>query len=1092
MNRLFGAAVLSLALAVSVFAQGLGTIGGTVVDPSGALIPGAKVTVTEVGTGLSRGATSDEQGRYVIPSLRPATYELTSENPGFSKFVQRGITLLADQNLTLNVTLRVGGVTEEVTVEAAPPPVNTTTSTLGQVIELARVSALPMNGRNAAALALLVPGTVVTPDAGADQGTTKTIPGALTISVNGSRQNQISYLLDGGNNLDEYTNVNQPFPFPDALQEFSVQTSNYGAEYGQNAGGVVNIVTKSGSNNIHGDLFEFNRNAIFNARNFFSAQRDALKRNQYGGTIGGPIIKDRTFFFAAYQGTRLRNIGNTTSATVPTPADVNAVGSSIDPAARNLLNFLPQTNDPKGVVFFGRPDRQNFDEILGKVDHSLSKADRLTVRYYYVRFHKDPVFDATNILTYTDGSTIPFQNYLIHETHVFSPTFLNDVHISYAREAARRGPADGVPSVRDFGVNIPFQPARKAIQTINISGGFNFGDNPDASFIRNNYTASDDISWVRRQHDLHFGGTIERSQVDIDNLFQQPGEFRFTSIANFLRGRLGGNPGFRQGNGEFKNNRNTFAGLYIQDNFRASRRLTLNAGLRWEPALPWREVKGRVEQFRLNDFYAGKKSTVFPNAPFGLFFPGDPGVQPNGTAGSLNLFSPRVGFAYDVFGNGKSSVRGGVGIFYDSRTVGIFNNRFVDVTPFSTQLTLSSPPGPFSDPLCQITLSCQAQKITNPFPASFPPSSNVAFPSPTLAVTYDPSRKFLAPTLYNFNLTVEREVYAGWLLRLAYVGSHSSRLKESVELNPAPAGSIAAGGPSNVDDRRRLNNVFPASVFPVKLGNVSLDAHDINSSYNGLQVSVERRIARGVTILGNYTWSKSIDDLPYGPNGAGVADLGADAVSSRPWDDPLRHQFDRGPSDFDHTHRFVLSYIAQLPRLPGVHPLMRGVLGNWSLSGVVTAQTGRPLTPMSGLGSGADMSQTGIGRDHAYVVQGNPYGSGACGTSAPCVDFLNVSLFSQPAVGTFGNTGKGSLRWPGYYNWDMGFSKEFKINERYSVQFRTEFFNIFNRVNFRDTNNGSGFGNTVENVVNLNSRTFGTLRSALDPRIGQMALKILF
>src|SRR3989454_2268602 len=398
MNRLFGAAVLSLALAVSVFAQGLGTMGGTVVDPSGALIPGAKVTVTEVGTGLSRGATSDEQGRYVIPSLRPATYELTSENPGFSKFVQRGITLLADQNLTVNVTLRVGGVTEEVTVEAAPPPVNTTTSTLGQVIELARVSALPMNGRNAAALALLVPGTVVTPDAGADQGTTKTIPGALTISVNGSRQNQISYLLDGGNNLDEYTNVNQPFPFPDALQEFSVQTSNYGAEYGQNAGGVVNIVTKSGSNNIHGDLFEFNRNAIFNARNFFSAQRDALKRNQYGGTIGGPIIKDRTFFFAAYQGTRLRNIGNTTSATVPTQADINAVGSSIDPAAKNLLKFLPQTSDPKGVVFFSRPDRQNFDEILGKVDHSLRKDDRLTVRYYYVRFHKDAVFDPSNIL----------------------------------------------------------------------------------------------------------------------------------------------------------------------------------------------------------------------------------------------------------------------------------------------------------------------------------------------------------------------------------------------------------------------------------------------------------------------------------------------------------------------------------------------------------------------------------------------------------------------------------------------------------------------------------------------------------------------
>src|SRR5438094_87363 len=948
MNRLCGSAVLSFAFSMSAFAQGLGTIGGTVLDPSGALIPGAMITVTEVGTGLSRSATSDEQGRYVIPSLRPAIYELTAENPGFSKFSQRGIAVLADQSLTVNVTLRVGALAEEVTVESAPPPVNTTTATLGQVIELARVDALPMNGRNAAALTLLVPGAVSAPDAGADQGTTKTIPGAVTISANGARQNQISYMLDGGNNLDEYTNVNQPFPFPDALQEFSVQTSNFSAEYGQNAGGVVNIVTKSGSNNIHGDLFEFNRNAIFNARNFFSPTRDPLKRNQYGGTIGGPIIKERTFFFAAYQGTRLRNIGNTTSATVPTQADINAAGAAVDPAARSLLKVLPQSSDPKGVVFFGRPDRQIFDEVLGRVDHSLATGDRLTGRYYYVRFHKDPVFDPANILTYTDGSTIPFQNFLVHENHIFSPTFINDVHVNYAREAARRGPADGVPNVRDFGVNIPFQTARKAIQLVNVSGGFRFGDNPDASFIRNNFTASDDISWVRRQHDLRFGGTIERSYVDIDNLFQQPGEFQFNSISSFLLGTLGGNPGFRQGNGEFKNNRNTFAGLYIQDNFRLSRRLTLNTGLRWEPSLPWREIKGRVEQFRLNDFYAGKKSTVFANAPFGLFFPGDPGVPPNGTTGSLNLFSPRAGFAYDVFGNGKSSIRGGVGIFYDSRTVGIFNNRFVDVTPFSTQLTLSSPPGP-----------------------------------------------------------------------------------------------------SSVDDRRRLNNVFPASVFPVKFGNISLDSHDVNSSYNALQVSLERRLARGVTILGNYTWSKSIDDLPYGPNGAGVSDLGSDAVSARPWDDPLRHRFDRGPSDFDHTHRFVLSFVAQLPQFANAKPIARGILGRWSLSGIVAAQTGRPMTPMSGLTAGADMSQAGIGRDRAFIAPGNPYGSGACRTSAPCVDYLNVSLFSQPTVGTFGNAGKGSLRWPGYYNWDMGFSKEFKLTERYGVQFRTEFFNIFNRVNFR-------------------------------------------
>jgi hypothetical protein len=355
-----------------------------------------------------------------------------------------------------------------------------------------------------------------------------------------------------------------------------------------------------------------------------------------------------------------------------------------------------------------------------------------------------------------------------------------------------------------------------------------------------------------------------------------------------------------------------------------------------------------------------------------------------------------------------------------------------------------------------------------------------------LAVTYD-SKKWLAPTVYSWNLTVEREAYPGWLVRVTYAGSHSSHLKESVELNPAAVASLANGGPTSVDDRRRLNNVYPASVFPVKFGNVSLDSHDVNSSYNALQMSLERRVARGVTILGNYTWSKSIDDLPYGSNGAGVADLGADAVSARPWDDPLRHQFDRGPSDFDHTHRFNLSYVANLPDLGHAPVWARQIAGGWKWSGIVTAQTGRPLTVMSGLSSGSDMSQTGLGRDRAFRTNDNPYGSGACAATAPCVDYLNVGIFSQPAVGTFGNVGKGSLRWPGYYSWDMGFFKDIKAGERYRIQLRAEFFNIFNRVNFKDTTSS-----VVDGMANLNQRTFGTLRNALDPRIGQLAVKVFF
>src|SRR5437660_8433435 len=315
-----------LFVAVSSQAQGLGSIAGRITDPGGASVANAKVTALQVGTGFSRTALADAEGLFVIPSLQPATYDLSVEANGFSTSRESRIVLLADQTLTVNVGLKLGMTTEVVVVSGNALQVDTSTSTLKQVIEQQRLVELPLNGRNAATLTLLVPGTVNSPNGGADQGTTKTFPGAVTISANGSRQNQISYRLDGGNYVDEYTNVNQPFPFPDALQEFSVQTSNYSAEYGQNAGAVVNVITKSGTNNFHGDGFEFLRNAVFNARNFFSQfsspdhGRDALKRNQFGGTIGGPIRHDRTFFFAGYQGTRIRHINNASSATVLTAA----------------------------------------------------------------------------------------------------------------------------------------------------------------------------------------------------------------------------------------------------------------------------------------------------------------------------------------------------------------------------------------------------------------------------------------------------------------------------------------------------------------------------------------------------------------------------------------------------------------------------------------------------------------------------------------------------------------------------------------------------------------------------------------------------
>ena len=1083
----------------TAFGQGFGTIVGTVSDPSGAVIPGAKVTITNEATSTARDTKTNGQGYYVVPSLRPATYTLSVDAQGFAAATRKGIQLQADESATINVVVSVQQSTQAVEINAQAATVNTTTSTVSDVVDQRRVVDLPLNGRNAASLLLVVAGATPAPGSDVDQGNTKTFPSAVTVSTNGSRQNQVSFRLDGANNNDLYTNSNQPFPFPDALQEFSVQTSNYSARYGGNAGGVVNVVTRSGSNELHGSLLEFDRNAVFNARNFFAAKRDQLKRNQYGGTVGGPIViphvydgKNKDFFFFGYQGTKIRNIGGTSSAIAPLAQNLTGDFSNVltasdpnnpfakatlvidpttnqqfpgnkipltrlDPAALAFTKYLPVASSGAGRYFYSIPLAQDFNEYLVRGDHSFSDKDRLSLRYFNDKFHNTGFLDKTNYLSNSNYSTIISQNALISETHIVGPNALNEFRFSFSRETSNRGPAPGSLSLGDLGVKL-YQPGGlKTLEGINVSGFFNPSQTDPADFIRSQYNLSDDFNLVKGKHSISFGFSAIRAQVLLRNQFRTSGSYSFTAdvtndaLASYMLGYV---RTFTQGFGEFKDNLINSFSMYAQDDWHVSRNLTVNLGLRYDPQFPWKETKKRIEQFSVSDYNANVHSTVFTSAPAGLLFPGDTGVPQWGTLGSYKNIAPRLGFAYAVGNDGKTSVRGGAGMFHDALQDGIFNNRFVDVTPFSPQFALTQPQGTFSNPYLG---------LSNPYPSPFPPPKDSPFPGPVLVITYDPANNHreITPVSYNWNLIIERQLAGDWILRAGYVGSHASHLLESLELNP----SVYKAGDTRSADARRAFQPY---------GSISQATQDVNSGYNSLQLTAQKRLSHSFSVLANYTWSKSIDTLPYAQGITGVA---AGSNSPVPWNFPGRHQYDRGPSEFDHTQRFVASYIYELPALKAANKALRLVAGGWQVNGIFTIQTGGPLTILAG----KDQSQTGIGSDRANYLGGDVYGGGACGATGTCVNYLVPSAFGLPATGTYGNVGKGLLRGPNLMSWDTGLFKEFAVwRERTKLQFRAEFFNTANRVNFNNPN------------VTQSAGGFGSITSAQDPRVGQLALKLLF
>ena len=1080
--RIFAAAALASLLASSAFAQ-QGQINGVVTDSSGGVIPGATVTATETATGFAQATVSGANGRYSFPSLRPTGYTIVAELAGFRTFRREGIVLAANQSLTISIQLELGELAETVTVAGEASQVDITTATIAEVVDHARIVELPIAGREVARLQTLVAGTVV---GEISNETGKSLPGAVKISANGAGDEQNSYRLDGMSNTDSYFQENQSFPFPDALQEFSIQTSNYSASYGNNAGAVVNVVTRSGTNSFHGGAFEYLRDRRFNSKGYFAAEKDFLKRNQHGGFIGGPIRRNSTFFFFGYQRTRITNREAELIGFVPTVAQRRGDFSNcspacpqlfnpatglpfpnnqipvemFDPASAKVLAILPVSNSPDGSVTIPRGTGQRFNQFVLKVDQQLGSSNNLTVRYFIDDFNHDSQFIPGNVLSYRGGSlqsTPRSQSIVSAWKRTLSPTLLNETLVGYNRLNTARQPHPEVPAIQDFGVRLPYLPRMRSISSISASGYFSMGDNLEARFPRDGFQINNRTNWIKGRHSIQFGGEVEYLRPEIYNDFRRAGHFsfdgRFTrapgaasgghALADFLLGRLNS---FDHGTGEYKNYRNLYQSYFFQDDMKVSDRVTLNLGARYEPTGPWHDTVGRFQYFDLEAYEQGRRSTQFVNAPPGLFYRGDPGVPVDGTKRDWNNVAVRLGLAWDVTGDGKTSLRGGGGMFYDTHLAGDFNNGGVNAPPWSIRVSATEPPGPFSDPYRGRTDFAALQhdyedkdKIIG--------ASNAPFPRPVLVESFD--EVFDTPLSYNYNVAFEREVAAGWMARAAYVGSTRTNGRSSIKLNPA---IYTPGGPTgNPDARRRMR----------EFGEINQFVQDRSAQYHSMQLTANRRYADGFTVRGSYTLA-DLQGTIGGPELAPYFHPDLENII-----DTLRH----GRLDDMRRHRVVASWVYELPGPE--NGVLGTVVGGWQVTGIYQWQSGEPLT----ITSGRDNAGWGLGSNRA-IKTGQPFDPPAGSDETV---WFNRAAFAVNPNGTFGETLRGEFFGPSRSTTDLGLFKNFRFTNDMNIQFRAEFFNAFNTVNFNNP------GTNVSEAAR-----FGRITGAGDARIMQFGLKFVF
>ena len=969
--RQSAAALMLLALAAGAsYGQSIGgsQVSGFVRDSSGGALPGASVSMTKTDTAQVRTTVTGADGGFSLPGLPAGPYQLKVVLQGFTTYVQDGIVLQVGSNPQINATLGLGGVSEQVTVNADAVMVEARSTGVGQVIDQQRVTELPLNGRQATELILL--SGLATPAPSADLQTNKNYPTA-TISVAGGSASGITYIMDGGSHNDPFNNLNLPTPMPDALQEFKVETSSLPARYGQHAAAAVNLITRSGTNSYRGVVFDFVRHYRFNEKNYFALTKDSLRRNQFGGTMGGPVVQNRLFFFGAYQGkvektnpttaqrfvpTAAMRAGdfttfasaacnNGTARTLKTPFVNNQVDpKSFSPAAMKLLAFVPVATDPCGVYQFGIPNDNDRGTVARK---SGRQAHRYTehLRALHVCRVRQPgrIYDGKNVLTLSRiGQHNIVHSAVFGHNWVMSSSRLNALHVTLSRTFNDRiMPSYFSPT--DLGVNI-YAPT-KGYTNVSVSGtGFSIGTggtNP-GFFDGTSIQIADDMDIVKRSHELSVGfnwiNTTDLTEfyrfTNAENSFN--GTILGLPLADFMMGK---NSGFNQSPPSRTNQLLNYVAVYAQDTWRLRPDLTLNYGLRWEPFLPMSNRDNLVYLFDMNRFDAATKSQVFPNAPAGLYFSGDEGYPRRAvTSRKWAQFAPRIGTVWQP--TTSTSVRAGWGTFYD--TSHLFFN--IGYQGLGQGTNITNPPGGFDNPY-------QDYPGGNPYPAALEMTAASKF---NLFSGYATYPLHVEPTaLQQWNVSVQQQK-GDWLFAATYLGSHTSHLWGGRALNPAVYGPGATTG--NTNARRVLLAKNP--VEGQLIGALATLDDTGTADYKGMLLSVQRRLRSNLSVLSNWTFSKCESDQTDTQFSSGTTTT----VPDHP-------EYDRGPCNSDRRHVVNLSAVARTPAFQdgGIAGL---IARNWQFSPIIRWQSGSWSTPATGV----DSALTGQPNQRALQILDNPYG----------------------------------------------------------------------------------------------------------------------